>query len=400
MKNITCQNYIDGMKKLQTSSSDFSEQLSSGKKVRRLYEIKDDIQETLDFLDPHQLALRKELAERLGLKLVNDFYDGWAQAIEEDGRRHVFINEDGKFLSDSTGTRYEFVEADRFSDGLAAIKIEQDGEVRCGYVDIDGNIRSWRVDFPDTICNSRFCMGLAMVKEASDRIYIGLDGSEADLCYKRQLFNAQPFAADGFAKALCNVTSRGGSTVMTEFYDKRGGLLSTEDSHQYFLSATNFSEGLAAVQTLDDDRNKIWHFIDKHGKYCRNKNGQTLEFDYNEVSERHDGFFKFHGIHLPSYYRYFNPEDPSGKYLEDEEGRISFDAAYDFSEGTALVGLNFDGQMIYRYLQKNGKYLRYPDGKIMEFDWAQPFDDGLASVQDLTNNKFVFIDHRGKVIFE
>lgn len=108
-----------------------------------------------------------------------------------------------------------------------------------------------------------------------------------------------------------------------------------------FESAGAFSDGLAAVQTGDDEYGK-WGYIDKTGKFA----------------------------------------------IEPE-----YDAAEAFSEGLAAVRVGDEKTGKWGYIDKTGKIVINP-----QFDSAWNFSEGLASVT--IGNKDGFIDKTGRWLLD
>ncbi|MEI6184441.1 MAG: WG repeat-containing protein [Bacteroidota bacterium] len=143
-----------------------------------------------------------------------------------------------------------------------------------------------------------------------------------------------------------------------------------------YKDAKSFSEGLAAVVK----ENQKIEFIDKMGKTILN-----LEAEIESVTEFSEGFAE---VTVGGHNAYI---DKTGKVVING----SFDYAYNFSEGLALIGQKVkDGDketIKYGYIDKKGKIVINP-----QFDDANIFSEGRASVQ--VGKKYGFIDKEGKII--
>ncbi len=402
MKKVTCQNYIDGMKKLQTLSDDFREELiKNNKDISQLYKLKKDMEEALDFLDRYQVSLRVELAKRLNLNHVEAFYDGWAKALVPN-LQIVFVNELGEFLYYPNGKIVEIERgmADRFSEGRAAIfvNVTQDVE-EVSYLDISGQVSRSRWIHSGQTELARFNLGLAVV---SDSPFIDeLKYIDKDLKAKDGFENIEvigPFSQDGYAVAKRKNARKSPSEGNFGFINNYGQWLSMEDGRQYFKQISEFSEGYAAVK----NDNGYWWFIDIDGKYQRGEDGEKIFAHIDIVGEMHDGFSRIRMKSLNSNSAFMRP---NGELLTSG-GDHFHGQAQDFSEGFAVVEfreMDEEGETrrFYRFMKTNGEYICDKYGKTLEFATAHSFDEGLAYVRDIGSGDMYYINHFGrKVTFQ
>ena len=198
-----------------------------------------------------------------------------------------------------------------------------------------------------------------------------------------------------FSEGLAAVSVGVGPASREGFIDNTGELV----IEPQFLSATEFSEGLAAVRAENRKRGYIdhsgkfviaptfenawefheglarigvsdkWGFIDKAGKI-------VIAPQYDEVSDFYEGLAMIRVGRLRGYI------DRTGKVVIKPQ----FEDCYEFSEGMAYVKI---GEK-YGFIDKAGSL------KIeAKYDRVLSFSDGLAVVK--IDGKFEFIDKEGRI---
>jgi hypothetical protein len=138
-----------------------------------------------------------------------------------------------------------------------------------------------------------------------------------------------------------------------------------------FAGAYPFEEGRAKVLI-----GKRFGYIDVNGKYL-------IEPIYNTISN----FWEGNAIaNKDTKYLLI---DKYGKEVKTIEGIQGFS---NFSEGISIVSVEQDGKEQYGAIDFNGNWLIKP-----QYDRLLVFSDGLAQAE--INNKKMFVDNKGKVIF-
>ncbi|MCX6808294.1 MAG: WG repeat-containing protein [Candidatus Berkelbacteria bacterium] len=343
----------------------------------------DEIKDTAEKCSPYSLNILKRvnLSNKLDLSYVGDFYDGWALA--KKGGMKVFVNTKGDFLLGQDGKPLEFTAADRFSEGLAAVRV--DGKLR--YLKLDGTLLpNEYTPMHGDLEYLRFSEGFAPIvpnRGTDQKLYLRRDGTE--MLMPDSMISLGHFGKEGYALIYFKDASY-------QFMSPLGLILEAQNGSTRFRSAAAFSDGYAPVKTSEG-----WSFMDRRGKFRKGKSGKELvltDRNIDGIGSQRDGWF---WVRVEEDKQKFVNLD--GDYFVDEFGRDKFDAASSFSEGFALIYTdNPDGKGVkHSFVDVNGKYLRGKDGKILEFDHAREFDDGLIRVRDeLSSAKY--IDHNGREI--
>ena len=143
-----------------------------------------------------------------------------------------------------------------------------------------------------------------------------------------------------------------------------------------YESALDFSEGLAAVQDINDK----WGFIDKNGKV-------VIDFIYDIVSPFSEGLARMGNYNDNGGFNYVLI-DKNGKNVTGLSSYFTYFFGY-FSEGLAYAYGNVG---LWGFIDKSGK-------TVIDFKYnvAVSFSEGLAAVQNI-NDKWGFIDKDGNEV--
>ena len=283
------------------------------------------------------------------------FYDG--RAIVKVKEKYGFIDTTGKIVIPP-----KFVRAERFSEGMAMVKDEQNG---MGYINKSAEFTI----IPNASRITEFSEGLALVVTIFGKSgFIDKTGKIAipPLDYKGKYSFPGKFS-EGMASFLVSPSVNG--NFPHGFINKSGKIAIPPQ----FESADNFSEGLASVRV--DGK---YGFINKTGKFVIPPRFESASsFSEGLAVIRESG---------SSFYGYINK---TGKVVIPPQ----FYSANKFSEGLAWVHLN-NGK--YSYIDKTGKVaapLRQEEGHKYH---AENYSEGLASLRE--EGKSGFIDRTGNVI--
>ncbi|HYL98798.1 MAG TPA: WG repeat-containing protein, partial [Blastocatellia bacterium] len=266
-----------------------------------------------------------------------------------------------------------------FSDGLAAIEVESEDPTndlippKWGYINKTGKI----VIEPRFTRAFPFQDGLAYVEMGDDVSgYIDKTG---------RLVTRTSFAGDRadsgttheFSEGLAAVESNG----FVGFIDRTGAMV----IEPQFLSAGDFSDGLAPVRFARSLGTTGWGYIDRSGK-------TVIPPQFAEAEPFSDGLALIGVAGKPEVI------DKSGSvamsitlgYI-DKSGKIviapKYSRANDFSEGLAAVGLDSG----WGYIDHQGQMVIEPN-----FASARPFSNGVAGVE--RGNEWGFIDKTGAFV--
>jgi hypothetical protein len=276
----------------------------------------------------------------------------------------------------------QFGGAADFSDGLAAVSVDYNN--KWGYIDPSGTLviqpqYGPSLSFP-------FSEGLAVVGEGSaENERYGCIDKTGTVVIPPQ-FELAPSHTWQFSEGLCKVMVQEAGQQRWGFIDKTGALVIKAQ----FSGASDFSEGLAAVDTDGDAHG----FIDKTGKWAI-----QLPTDLQLDGGLEDKGFS-EGLALA---QGFVPGDAQHPFLRGyiaKTGKVviqlQFVAAFSFSEGLAAAEVNRDGALKWGYIDKRGAWVVQP-----QFDAATPFQEGLAAVATGSGDsvRWSFIDKTGKVAF-
>ena len=284
------------------------------------------------------LDLKGELIRFRNVKRVGDFNEGFAVAAVKDSGPWGFINKSGRFVIEP---RFDDRPSD-FSNGLARITKNH----LSGFIDLTGNIVI-PTKFVDA---DHFSEGMAAVSIAGPCFTFthgpcgsptlrggGRDWNRPRCTYEymdksgRILTNGQFESARPFREGLAAAT-RGGPFG---YIDKRGDWV----IEPQFADAEPFSEGLARVR----ERNRSFGFIDQKGNWVIKPTYRFAE-DFRE------------GVTVVS-------EDSEEFYYLDRSGKRAFEGKYaaasPFHKGLAHVQLKSDSTSTrhYAYIDKTGRII-------------------------------------------
>lgn len=295
--------------------------------------------------------------------------------VYSSGDQYGFIDKTGKLVIDP-----QFDDVDRFSEGLAAVEIKENG---WGFIDKSGKM----VIEPKFDRVHSFSEGLAAVKTKDGWGFIDKSG--------KMVIKPTFDYSYGFFEGLARVEIG----KKTGFIDKTGKIVinpifnndNVGDFHEglacvkigekegfidktgkividpIYDVARDFNEGLACVKS-----GKRYGFIDKTGQIL-------IDFQF----ERGVGDFK-EGLAWIYNGENFGFIDRTGQIVIDP---IYDDAFYDFQENLARV----KSKGKYGFIDKTGRMII-----DSQFDEALDFKEGLALVK--TNDNYGFIDKSGNIV--
>lgn len=281
--------------------------------------------------------------------------------VEMDGK-YGYIDKTGKIV---IAPKFDY--ASDFREGLAGIRVGNPETGLFGYIDTSGKI----VIKPKYQSAGTFSEGVAIVRDQKGQVIIDKNGKHL---LRLNLDMAELGFSEGLAaKALIFKENVG---VFYGFIDKTGKVIIPPT----YRHASNFSEGLAAVEEDSNVRKKI------RGKgYINHNNQWVIAPQYRFAKEFHEGLAAA-----------FPEKDKCG-YI-DKKGNWILPPTYrhcgDFSEGLASVTLKkFTG-----YINAKGEMVIAP-----KFLNAKRFSGGLAEVEAPTNDEFMvtrgYIDRSGKYVW-
>lgn len=250
-----------------------------------------------------------------------------------------------------------------------------------------------------------FSEGRAAVKLGDSWGYIDETGA---LVVQAQFANAEPFSR-GIAVAQTKELLTGTATMFIRLNGERL-------SNQTFLDAGSFSEGLAWIKIADRSKivlRQLYGYIDTAGNVVIQPIlERASNFSEGLAAVQFDGKFGFirrsdiindsvQTFAIAPKYRFAGAfsDGLARARTSDKWGYIDksgalviperFDAASDFSEGLAKVRV---GEK-FGYIDKNGAFVIAP-----QFDSAGDFSEGLAWVSK--DGKFFYIDRDGKIAID
>ncbi len=253
------------------------------------------------------------------------------------GNKWGYVNSNGKIISELL-----FDEADKFSEGLAKVKINN----QCGYIQPNGKLLI-KPQFED---GDRFSEGMAKVKIDGKWGYIDNRGRLAILPQFKE-------RVGDFSAGVAKVKIGNKYT----YIDKTGRSIG-----QMFDEVDRFVEGLALVR------------IDQKYGYINHKGQLAIPLKFDRAKDFYGGFAQ---VGFEDKYGYI---DRSGELVSE-----AFDYIDQFYEGLALVILNNK----YGYINKTGRVVITP-----RFDYGWDFSEGLARVA--LGSKYGYIDKTGRVVIE
>lgn len=267
---------------------------------------------------------------------AGSFSEGLA-AIQTEDYLTGFMDKSGKVV-----IRPQFYEAGHFSEGLAIVKTHEKSfffpEDNLGYIDKTGQI------VIKTDCDHLydFSEGIAVGKKGNEFYLIDKTGAKTYFHNTNEIqleFSGNQKFSDGLIVA-CDV-----KTQKCGFMDKSGKFV----IEPKFENASSFSEGLARVLIVENQREKLG-FINRKGEYVI-----PPKFDID----------------------------------------CNFLNSTDFSEELASLldgPLTVDSEPYFMYIDKTGEVVLRT-----EFFRTEPFHEGLAAVYDADINSYGFINKSGEI---
>src|SRR5436190_3473949 len=281
-----------------------------------------------------------------------------------------YINTKGNFI-----IRPQFLRADDFSEGLAAVKIHTPVGDRFGYIDTSGKIVIPAI-FEAAV---KFVAGMARI--GSEVTKFGAIGRYGFIDNSGRIIISELEGAEDFSEDLAKVTisfpsnlpadQPGGKIYKEGFIDKRGKFVISPN----FYIAKSFSEGLAPA-CIGSFRNSKCGFISPDGSW-------KIQPIFDSAESFSEGLA---AVEINGSWGYI---DKTGKIAI----KPKFSVAKGFSEGLAAVGSPVDGTT-YGYIDKTGM-------PMIPFIYASAgnFSDGLATVEpkglDEFTVKYFYIDRQG-----
>lgn len=254
----------------------------------------------------------------------------------------------------------QFSRAEDFSEGLAAVANQMDGQSEELYGCIDSSGRLIVNYQYDKILS--FSDGLAVVVKDGKYGYINRAGKE--------LIAPQYEDASSFSEGLASVKIKG----KNGFIDKTGSMV-IDPVFERACWVSVFSEGLAPVYLGDNSAG----YIDKTGNLI-------IPANFSYVSAFSEGL----ALVQPkgtSKYGYINR---TGKMVIEPKYELSLP----FSEGVATVKISRpDGISFFRIINKQGQVI----ADKLQYGFAGIFKEGLAGVESF-NHRWGFIDKNGKEV--
>lgn len=328
-------------------------------------------------------------------KLVNSFHEGLAAVCNKEDL-WGFIDKTGKEV---IPCQYQYFPAE-FNDGVA---IACTNENRMFIIDHEGKTVA---PFEYVYRGDGFYDGLITIVEVNasedDDIdwqhwgkagFMDTKGKIVIPADTYDVMMGEGPIINNFSDGLCRLNK----DDKTVFIDKTGKVVITCNGD----GALDFSDGLAAVWSFDDESGKcLVGYIDKTGK-------QIIPQKYTTVGRFSEG------LCWANVGDKFGFIDKTGKWVIEgsyqtihlyEDTEAEEELCPRFSEGLAWV---CDGDGKFGYIDKTGKTVvpfRYAPGYSEEGGWyeQQPcfdFKSGIARVWDEATNKYGFIDKEGKEVF-
>ena len=202
--------------------------------------------------------------------MVRTFSEGLAAAVFQDTKNEYrtvgYIDQSGRVVIPPQFSGEGGVGVRGFSEGLAAVKVYTDRD-KWGYIDKSGKF----VIEPQFVAAGPFSQGRAMVGIAepawSSDYKWGFMDKEGRWIAKPQYQSADEFS-EGLAPVMLNnkvgfIDLQGQIAIKPQF-DPDGASPCVQFGR---VSASHFSEGLAAVQLENNEWGKEWGFIDRRGSW-------------------------------------------------------------------------------------------------------------------------------------
>jgi WG containing repeat len=319
----------------------------------------------VNFAIKPQFDVAEDFAEglaRVGLikkpDVPSDFPDIYGY---KDVDRYGYIDKSGKLV-----IPFQYKNARNFSEGLAAVEGEKDGNSKAfGYIDKTGKIAI----APQFLTAGKFSGGLAPVTTETARGYINKAGK---MVLKLKYTVMSEFQEN---LALVGTESKDPQNSRDKYgYINRQGKLVIP---LRFTQANNFSQGLAAVATP-----KSRGYIDKRGKFIF-KNPAMDSYISGDFQEGMASLELSKGACSAANYCEFVYIDRRGKVAIKPTTNRLFTRAGNFAGGLAPVATGGGGRDAggffpatdWGFINKRGKFVIAP-----QFDDAGSFSEGLARV--------------------
>jgi len=331
------------------------------------------------------------------------------QSFGMSSRRQAYIDVTGKVVLGAS----VFQEAQRFSEGLAAVRVDKSG---WGYIDQTGHF----VIRPQFEGARPFSEGLASVKirglwgfiDKTGRVVIAPQYQVVNSFSegKAVVMNGTPDSSNnevngspeakqlelvkGESRSFAIGSSQKGSpevpahTRVVMIIDKNGRIalsLSENEIQLNVFENARFSEGL--IDAYDCARKKTG-FMDAHGRF-------VIEPRYDEAAPFSEGLARVaiheHGEEQIGFVNHQGEFVIAPKFNTDSD----FKNSSDFSEG--LAGLTENLRPTYTEAERYVFIDRTGSIALMtNFFYAGPYKDGLAAVYDAEIDKWGYIDKSGK----
>ncbi len=341
------------------------------------------------------------------------FSEGLAVAgkrVPNTNGRWGFIDETGKYVIEA-----KFVMVRTFSEGLAAVVFKENENAyrTVGYIDQSG-----RVVIPPQfsgeggVSGRGFSEGLAAVKVYKDRDKWGYIDKSGKFVIEPQFAAAGPFSQ---GRAMVGITEPSWSV------DYKWGFIDTEGrwiAKPQYESADEFSEGLAPVLM----NNKVG-FIDLQGQIAIKPQfdpdgaGGCVQFGRVSASRFSEGLAAVQ-LKKNEWGKEWGFIDPRGSWVIQP----SFACAAPFSEGLALIGVReVEGAWRFGYIDKTGAVVIKPQfseassfiGKLAHVTIGMSEDEVLLKALDSKKpeseiqkelekfkEKSAYIDRTGKIVWQ
>jgi WG containing repeat len=298
---------------------------------------------------------------RVGLIKKPDVPSEFPDYGYKDVDRYGYIDKSGKLV-----IPFQYKNAQNFSEGLAAVEGEKDGNSKAfGYIDKTGKIAI----APQFLTAGKFSGGLAPVTTETARGYINKAGK---MVLKLKYTVLSDFQED---LALVGTESKDPQNSREKYgYINRQGKLVIP---LQFTQANNFSQGLAAVATP-----KYRGYIDKRGKFIF-KNSALDNYVSGDFQEGMAASELSKGACSAANYCEFVYIDRRGQVAIRPTTNKLFTRAGNFAGGLAPVATGGGGRDAggffpatdWGFINKRGSFAIAP-----QFDDAGSFSEGLARV--------------------
>lgn len=274
-----------------------------------------------------------------------------AQEVNDKPGKLYCIKQGGKYgYIDARGNvviKPQFVQAFGFSEGLAAVKVQDGTRLKWGYIDTTGKVIIGPGDWDDV---STFSEGLALVIRAESTVSMNVLGVNASQIHGKYGF----------------ISRKGDYVIQPQYSTGKSNTIQLG-----FKGNRSFSDGRAVVEV--DGK---YGYIDKIGKV-------VIDLKYNYAMKFSGGLARV-GSESGTFYI-----NTSGDYVIKPEFVI--EETDDFSDGLARV--KSGGK--WGFINKEGKWAIEP-----QFHYAVNFSEGLAACCRNEEDKVCFINKKGETVIE